>query len=77
MQGPLPDNTQHLQETDILAPTGFELAVPANKRPQTHALDHMATGIGFVCLILCVNTVCAVKLVFIECTLRLLESEFY
>jgi hypothetical protein len=25
---------------------GFELAIPASKRPQTHALDLAATGIG-------------------------------
>jgi hypothetical protein len=37
-QRPLPDNTQHLQGTDI------ELAIPAGYRPQTHALDRAATG---------------------------------
>jgi hypothetical protein len=25
---------------------GFELAIPANQRPQTHVLEHAATGIG-------------------------------
>jgi hypothetical protein len=25
---------------------GFEPAIPANKRPQTYALDRAATGIG-------------------------------
>jgi hypothetical protein len=25
---------------------GFELAIPAGERPQTHALDRVATGIG-------------------------------
>ena len=25
----------------------FELAIPASERPQTHALDRAATGIGF------------------------------
>jgi hypothetical protein len=25
---------------------GFELTIPANKRPQTYALDRSATGIG-------------------------------
>jgi hypothetical protein len=25
---------------------GFEPTVPASERPQTHALDHVATGIG-------------------------------
>ena len=33
MQSPLPDNTQHLQQTE-------------SERPQTHALDGAATGIG-------------------------------
>jgi hypothetical protein len=28
--------------------TGLELAVPADGRPQTHALDHAATGIGYL-----------------------------
>ena len=26
--------------------TGFEPAIPASERPQTHALDRAATGIG-------------------------------
>jgi hypothetical protein len=26
--------------------TGFETAIPARERPQTHALDFTATGIG-------------------------------
>jgi hypothetical protein len=29
-----------------MPPAGFELAVPASERPQTHALDGAATGIG-------------------------------
>jgi len=41
-----PDNTQYLQETNILAPAGFESAISLNKRPQTHDLDRAATGIG-------------------------------
>ena len=28
--------------------TGFEPAAPANERPQTHALDRPATGIGIL-----------------------------
>ena len=28
--------------------TGFELTVPAGERLQTHALDHAATGIGYL-----------------------------
>ena len=30
-----------------MPPTGFELATPASERPQTHALDRVATGIGY------------------------------
>jgi len=41
-----PDNTQHAQETDINAPAGFESTIPASERPQTHAKDRSATGIG-------------------------------
>jgi hypothetical protein len=44
-QRPLPDKTQHSQETDILAPAGFEPEVPGSERPQTHALDRAATAI--------------------------------
>jgi hypothetical protein len=29
-----------------MSPAGFEPTIPANKRPQTHALDRAATGIG-------------------------------
>ena len=43
---PLPDNTQQSQETDIHAPEGFEPAIPASERPQTHALDRAAIGFG-------------------------------
>jgi hypothetical protein len=34
------------QETDIHALEGLESAIPASERPQTHALDSAATGIG-------------------------------
>ena len=34
------------QQTDIHAPAGFESAIPAGQRPQTHALDCADTGIG-------------------------------
>jgi hypothetical protein len=38
---------QHTKLTrDIHAPAGFETADPAIQRPQTHALDRAATGIG-------------------------------
>jgi hypothetical protein len=30
-----------------MPPAGFEPAIPASERPQTHALDRAATGIGF------------------------------
>jgi hypothetical protein len=29
-----------------MPPVGFEPTIPANERPQTHALDRAATGIG-------------------------------
>jgi hypothetical protein len=31
-----------------MPPAGFEPATPTNERPQTHALDRAATGIGSV-----------------------------
>ena len=37
--------TQHSQETGILS-AGFEPTFPASERPQTHALEPTATGIG-------------------------------
>jgi hypothetical protein len=46
-QRPLCDNTKHSRWTDIHATDGFEPAIPACERPQTHALDLAATGIGF------------------------------
>lgn len=44
-EGPLPDKTQHSQET-VLSPVGFELSIPARERPQNDALDCAATEIG-------------------------------
>jgi hypothetical protein len=49
-----------------MPPEGFEPAIPASKRPHTHALDHAATGIGAyktletvkICVYVCV-CVCA------------------
>jgi len=46
-QRPLPDNTQHSQQTSM-PPEGFEPTIPASERPQTHALDRAASGIGLV-----------------------------
>jgi hypothetical protein len=45
-QRPLPDSTQHSQQTDIHTPVGFELTISAGERPQTYALDRAATGPG-------------------------------
>ena len=47
MQRPLPDNTQHSQQTSV-PPAGFEPAIVARERPQTHALDGAATGIDII-----------------------------
>ena len=44
-QRPLPDNTQHSQQTDIHAAVGFEPAISPNERPQTDVLDGAATEI--------------------------------
>ena len=46
-QRPLPNNTQHSQQTDIHAPVGFEPTISAGERPQTYALDRAATGTGY------------------------------
>ena len=43
---PLPDSTQHPQQTNIHALVGFEPAISADERLQTYALDHAATGTG-------------------------------
>ena len=42
---PLHDNTQHSQQKSM-PQAGFEFAVPASERSQTHAVDHVATGTG-------------------------------
>ena len=34
-----------------MSPSGFEHAILASERPQTHALDRAATGIGYFKLI--------------------------
>ena len=33
-----------------MSPAGFESAMPASERPQTHALDRTATWIGLHCV---------------------------
>jgi len=45
-QRPLPDNTQHLQQTIIHASGGIRTQISAGERPQTYALDRAATGTG-------------------------------
>jgi len=35
--------------------TGFEPAIPAREQPQTHTLDHTATGIENILLLLLQN----------------------
>jgi len=35
----------HRRQTSM-PPASFEPAIPASELPQTHALDHMVTGIG-------------------------------
>ena len=45
-QRPLPDNTQHLQQTNIHAPVGFEPTITTGDRPQSYPLDREATGTG-------------------------------
>ena len=46
-QRPLPDNTQHLKQTNSHAPLAvFEPAIRASERPQTHALDRYGIRIG-------------------------------
>ena len=39
--------TTHSQDRHPCPPAEFEPAIPANERPQTHALKRAATGIGF------------------------------
>jgi hypothetical protein len=35
-----------------MSPVGFEPAIPVSERPQTNALDRVATGIGtFLCVL--------------------------
>jgi hypothetical protein len=51
-QRPLFDSSQHLQQTDIHVPMGFEPTISAGERPQTHALDRATTGTGIYIYIL-------------------------
>ena len=44
-QRPLPDNTQHSQQTSM-PPVGIEPTISAGERTQTYAVDRAATGTG-------------------------------
>ena len=56
-QRPLPDNTQHSQQTDIPAPRWDSIpTIPAGERPQTYALDSAATGTGQLPTVALTNT---------------------
>ena len=44
-QRPPTNNIQHSQET-IIPPAGFEPAIPANERPQSHTSARVAAGTG-------------------------------
>jgi hypothetical protein len=49
-QRPLPDNTQHSQETNSTPSVGIEPTIPASEQVLTHLLDHAVTGIGWYVL---------------------------
>jgi len=42
-QRPLPDNTQHSQQTSTL-PVGFEPKIAVDERPHTYAFDRVTLG---------------------------------
>lgn len=44
----LPDNAQHSEQTTIHALSGIQTCSPSKQRPQTHALDDVATNIGCI-----------------------------
>jgi len=45
-QRPVPDNTQHSQETNIHAPGGIRTHNRSKRAAKTYALDRAATGTG-------------------------------
>jgi hypothetical protein len=61
-QRPLRDNIKYSQKTGINNPAGFEPAIPASKRPQTHALDFEATRIGLLSLATQIKSVSKLQL---------------
>jgi len=54
----LTTNNIHRKQTSMPA-TGFEPIIPANERPQTHALDRAVTGTGVFFF---------VEIMFLKCT---------
>ena len=48
----LPASTQHQRQAPV-PPAGFQTTIPSSGRPQTHALDRVATGTGSGYLSLC------------------------
>ena len=54
-QTPELHKTQHAQEADFHATGGIRTRKLSIQRPQTHALDRAATGIGFKCLVIHFN----------------------
>jgi len=47
-----------------MPPAGFEPTIPTSERPQTHALDLAASGIGIGYSLLQLNTNCMEKSLF-------------
>ena len=53
---PVAETTHNIRNRQtFIPPTGFEPAIPASQRPQNHAIDRAATGIGFSinCIFFC------------------------
>ena len=48
----LTTNNTHNRQTST-PPVGFETRIPASERPQIHALDRVATGIGSIIFFFC------------------------
>ena len=45
-QRPLPNNTQHSQQTNIHAPMGFEPTISAGERPELNPICHLLALLG-------------------------------
>jgi hypothetical protein len=61
----LATHNTHKRQTSI-HPEGFEPTIPASERPQTHALDRAATGIGLNHFSHKYKLVCVCVLTFIK-----------